>query len=180
MESFSAPQLGMLDPPGVGARQVVSQVPRQGGGYQGICSDSNFEGTAKNSPHVAIADRRFLDLVAMGLNSVWLKVAAEIGVDDFLAAWRILDAHPPHWHDTRGLRMELRRYKAYIRFQRNRYITALHRRGIPIKEIRKCVDVAFGQQLTEQQLARIGGGRGSGARTGRDEEVKPHEEQERK
>lgn len=92
----------------------------------------------------------------MGLSPMWLQVIATIGVDAFLALWRVLDAHPPHWHDSGRLRVEIRRYSAYLRFQRNRYVEQLHAAHAPLPEIRRMVDLAFGEKLTEVHLSRIG------------------------
>jgi len=100
-------------------------------------------------------DTRRAEFVDMGLGAVWLALIDTIGVDSFLAVWRILDAHPPHWHDSGRLRIEIRRYCAYLRFQRNRYVEALYQAGTPLPEIKRRVDLAFGENLTEAHLSRL-------------------------
>lgn len=92
----------------------------------------------------------------MGLSSMWLAVVRAIGVDNFLEMWRILDAHPQNWHDSGRLRVDIRRYAAYRRLQRNRYIEKLHDAGVPVATIHRYVLAAFGEKLTETQLWRIG------------------------
>lgn len=92
----------------------------------------------------------------MGLSAMWLAVVRAIGADAFLSLWRILDAHPQNWHDSGRLRIDIRRYSAYLRLQRNRYIENLYDAGVPVATIHRYVLTAFGEKLTETQLWRIG------------------------
>lgn len=140
---------------GVGARREDPPGPPQGGGYLTTCSAQNFglSGLPKNFA----PDPRIADLRAMGLAQVWLDVVAAIGVDAFLALWRIVDAHPANWHDSGTLRMSIRRYKSFLRSQRNRYIEALGRSrpALSIEEIRRRVNIAFGENLSTNHLSDI-------------------------
>jgi hypothetical protein len=93
----------------------------------------------------------------MGLGKAWLEVAATIGVDAFLAMWRVLDAYPANWHDSGTLRISIRRYSGYLRFQRNRYIEALGGQQPPlsIDEIRRRVWIAFGEKFSKNYLSQL-------------------------
>ncbi|MGE0358617.1 MAG: hypothetical protein AB7P08_17075 [Burkholderiales bacterium] len=93
----------------------------------------------------------------MGLQAYWIEVAETIGVDAFLAMWRILDREPSVWLEPAGSGslIPLRRYDSYRRFLRNRYIECLHEGGLSIEEIRARVAEQIGDSLTERHIYRL-------------------------
>lgn len=93
----------------------------------------------------------------MGLQSYWLEVVDEIGVDAFLALWRILDRQQSLWLEPSGsgCLVPLRRYDSYRRFLRNRWIESLHAAGCSVDEIRRRVADQIGDQLTERHIYRL-------------------------
>ncbi|MBI3140988.1 MAG: hypothetical protein HYZ19_03890 [Rhodocyclales bacterium] len=95
-------------------------------------------------------DPRLDELRRMGLQRVWIDVAEAIGIDAFLTMWRVLDADPMSWHNDTILRLRLRPYHSYLRFQRNRYIEALAAQGLRPDEIQ----VRLQRQLCESVSVR--------------------------
>lgn len=102
-------------------------------------------------------DPRLDELDRMGLQRCWLNVAAAIGVDAFLTMWRTLDADENLWRDadTSGMRIHLRRYESYLRFQRNRYIEELHAQGLSNEEIRARIASNIGEDLSPRHVERL-------------------------
>lgn len=140
-----------LWPVGVGGRQGNPHRPSEGGGYLQTCTDSKF------SPYGAekMRDPRMEELKAMGLHWAWLKVAEEIGVDAFLAMWRVMDK-VEQFQDERGhLEFSLRRYKSFGRYQRNLFVRQLHAHGAGAVDIRRRIEVQMGETLTKSTILRI-------------------------
>jgi hypothetical protein len=94
----------------------------------------------------------------MGLPRVWLRVAEAIGIDAFLATWRILDADPSTWHNETILRVRLRPYRSYLRYQRNRYIEALTAQGLKPEEIQRRLQRQLGESVSHRHITRLGKG----------------------
>lgn len=94
----------------------------------------------------------------MGLQRSWIRVAEEIGVDALLAAWRILDADPSSSYDGTTLRVPLRSYKTYLKYQRNRYVEDLARRGLPPDEIRRRLLRQLGESVSIRHIKRLAAG----------------------
>lgn len=131
--------------PGVGARQTHQDGASRGGGYLKTCGSQNFES----------ADPRLDELRAIGLPKVWMAVAERVGFDAWMDVWRMLEAEEA-WHEGEGtLRMRLRRYTAYQRYQRNRYIEALARQGIAPAAARKLLAKNLGEFLTEKHVGKL-------------------------
>lgn len=126
--------------------------PSHGGGYLGNCTATNFGG-----PRARAADPRADELRKMGLQHYWIEVVDAIGVDAFLAMWQILDRQSALWLDPSGsgCLIPLRRFDAYRRFLRNRYIEALHDAGLSVEEIRRRVVAQIGDNLTERHIYRL-------------------------
>ena len=74
---------------GVGARHGHPAPQAGGGGYQGTRGVSKFANFAFGD-----RDPRIDELRTMGLQARWIRIAEAIGVDAFLAMWRILDSYP--------------------------------------------------------------------------------------
>ena len=153
--------------PGVGARQGGRATPQGGGGYQDVCTAPNGEKKSTAAPRVAPSpvpgaptdrDPRLAELRAMGLQRSWIRVAEEIGVDALLAAWRILDADPSSSYDGTTLRVPLRSYKTFLKYQRNRYVEDLARRGLPPDEIRRRLLRQLGESVSIRHIKRLAAG----------------------
>lgn len=140
----------------VGGRQGRCTTLPGGGGYLQSCTGFKLatEGGKKNR------DPRLDELHDMGLHYIWKKVANEIGVDAFLAMWRVLDAEE-QLHDPRGhLEITMRRYKAYRRFQRNKFIFQMASQKISLEEIHKRLLNQENEFVSIRQLKRILSGKG--------------------
>lgn len=94
----------------------------------------------------------------MGLQRVWLDVADAIGADAFLTLWRILDADPSTQHNDTSLRISLRVYRSYLRFQRNRYIEALASQGVPVPEIKRRIERQLCETVSLRHITRLAAG----------------------
>lgn len=140
--------------PGVGARQEETTSPSAGGGYQDNCTVLNFRPAAKKK-----RDPRLEELHEMGLQRVWLEVAECIGVDNMLAMWRILCNSPLRIDGSGRLMVPIKDYRAYHRYQRNRYIETLAAQGFSHEEIRKILIAQIGENVSKRHISRISTGR---------------------
>jgi hypothetical protein len=102
-------------------------------------------------------DPRLAELRRMGMQHYWVEVAEAVGVDAFLAMWRIIDRQKSLQLDPAGSGslVHLRSYDSYLRFQRNRWIECLAEAGVPTKEIRRRVAEQIGENLTERHIYRL-------------------------
>lgn len=146
--------LADLDEQGVGARQEEAPHPTVGGGYQDVCTGMKFE-KKSTTEKIDRRDPRLDDLRIMGLQRPWLLVAEEIGVDAMLAAWRILDADPSSSYDGTTLRVPLRSWRTYLRYQRNRYIDSLRNHGLAPQEIQKRLQRQLGERVSISHIKRL-------------------------
>jgi hypothetical protein len=94
----------------------------------------------------------------MGMASVWLRIAAVVGVDAFLATWRILDAEPAFRSDGGDLDIRMRSFRSYLRYQRNRYIEELCSAGMTAKEIQEQVRRHLCERISIRHISRIKSG----------------------
>lgn len=168
-------QLDLVPPdpgqvPGVGGRQGQGPALGGGGGYLNECSGPGLRRREKK-----IAARRFevsevpdpareaallAELDAMGLSSVLLHVAGTIGFDNFMAAWRILDAAGEALADNgSGIYLRMPRLAAYKRYQRNRFIEALAAMGLSQPEILVKVKKDLGEEISARHTRRLMGGK---------------------
>lgn len=137
--------VGHEDVQGVGARQPEAHAPAGGGGYLDECT----------TPQVW-ADVKLRELADMGLPRVFLDVAVAIGYDNFLTMWKILDADYERRDNTDGrmIEIEMRRFRSFRRFQRNRFIESL----APFMEceaIRDRVEDELGENLSLHHVRRL-------------------------
>lgn len=91
----------------------------------------------------------------MGISASWMRVAEVIGADAFLAMWRVLDADPSFRTDNGDLRLHLRPYRSYLRYQRNRYIEQLAAGGASAKDIRESVKLNLCERISLRHISRI-------------------------
>lgn len=152
---------------GVGARQAPPSTSRRGGGYLNECTGSElsrrapkkFAGIPVSGAGTAeqIREAQLLtELDAMGLSSVMLQVAAQIGFDAFMAMWQILDLAPDALTDSESaIHVRLPRLQAYRRYQRNRFVEALAAAGWTQPEIREKVKAELGEELSQRHTRRL-------------------------
>lgn len=135
---------------GVGGRQAKPSPQPGGGGYQNICTVLNFDASAAEKKR----DPRLVELREMGLQRVWLDVAEEIGVDEFLKVWRLLSSDDANI-DSGRLMIPIRSYSTYLRYQRNRYIESLADMGFTASAIKDRVNKQLGEKLSDRHLSRL-------------------------
>lgn len=144
---LGAPEGGTA--PGVGARQGDLFTSEGGGGYLDECTTSKLLEGAK-----------IRELADMGLPAIWLRVAERIGYDNFLDMWRILDTAAEHREVRRSenesmIEVQLRRFRSFERFQRNRWIEELARNHLPNAVIQKAVKDRLGEKVDRSHIRRI-------------------------
>lgn len=152
---------------GVGARQAHPSPSRRGGGYLDECNGSELSPRAQKKfagigvsgagrPEQIREAQLLTELDAMGLSSVMLLVAAEIGFDNFMAMWQILDRAPEVLTDNESaIMLRLPRLQAYRRYQRNRFVEALAAAGWTQPEIREKVKAELGENLSQRHTRRL-------------------------
>ena len=131
---------------GVGGRQATSPLSPGGGGYLNICN---------TLMPLSDPDPRLDTLRRMGLHHTWQRVAAAIGVDAFLEMWRILDGEEQFAHEGDGLRLSLRRYRSFLRQERDCFVVTLARAGLSAKEIQRRLDKQLGESLSIDRIRSI-------------------------
>lgn len=93
------------------------------------------------------------DLHALRLQRHWLEIAVLIGVENFIAMWRVLCQEV----DSRGdsQRIYIPRFSKYLRLQRNRVIMTLRSEGKKPKTIRKEYKAVTGQDVSIAHIWKI-------------------------
>lgn len=143
---------------GVGARQPSLFPPPQGGGYLKIYTFSetalrpseNVRRRFPSCPKISAEqnDPRLQQLREIGLNHIWLRVAKEIGYDNFVKMWRILDEYDEIKKEHGAISTNIRAYRAQQRYQRDRFfILAKHHSG----------KVKSARQKTQKQMCETVG-----------------------
>lgn len=152
---------------GVGGRQAIPRPAGGGGGYLNECNGSELSPRAPEKfaeirvsgaggPDQIREALGLTELDAMGLSSIMLLVAAEIGFDNFMAMWQILDRAPEVLSDSESaIHVRLPRLQAYRRYQRNRFVEALAAMGMTQPEIRARVKAELGEELSERHMRRL-------------------------
>jgi|GEM_PF-720118 len=128
----------------VGARQTRPAPPAGGGGYLNGCTPSGLR-----------QDARLRELAEIGLSATWLSVAQLLGYDAFVAMWRLLSSDPALRNDDDQIELRLRPFRAYERYQRNRYIATLVQAGIKPSEIHTMVRQDLGEHLSYRHIKRL-------------------------
>lgn len=137
---------------GVGGRQAEAPPPPGGGGYLDTCGFFKFRPPAEQKKR----DPRLDELSAMGMPRTWLQVAEAIGVDAFLAMWRILDADETLRDGKENMvQAYIRPYRSYLRFQRNRYIETLAALKVPCATIRDMLKRQLGEEISERHISNL-------------------------
>lgn len=129
---------------GVGARQAAGPARAGGGGYLDGRTASELR-----------ADPRLREFVEIGLSQTWLAVAYLLGYDQFAAMWRLLSADPALRNDDDQIELRLRPWRAYERYQRNRYIATLVASGLKPSEIHAMVRTELGETLSYRHIKRL-------------------------
>ena len=135
---------------GAGVRHDTAPNPSDKGGYLNNCTVFKPLDEKKCE-----RDPRLDELRLMGIHHTWQKVADAIGMDNFLAMWRILDAEPQFQCERSGLRMKLRSYKSYKRFQRDKLIVAHSEKGLSLRFILKRTNESLCENLAENNLSSV-------------------------
>lgn len=91
----------------------------------------------------------------MGMPDVWLRVAQAIGSQNFIRMWAILGTDPAVQAPDGGIAVKLRPFRSYLRFQRNRYIEELHRRGWDWRQIQTEIEAQLGENLSPRHITRV-------------------------
>ncbi len=138
------------DRQGVGARQASSPPRARGGGYQGSRNVSKIDGTPFDDQ-----DPRLAELRSMGLAAVHMRAAELLGFDLFDKLWRIYDSEPSCRTDSGDLRIRMRPYSSWLRFQRNRFMEALADEGLSAVEIQARIELELREKLSERHISRI-------------------------
>lgn len=96
------------------------------------------------------------ELRRIGLQRVWLDIAETVGVDTFLLVWRLLDADPAaRPSGESSLRVTIRSYATYMRYQRNRYIETLADEGKTAQQIRQIIKRDLCETLSLRHIERL-------------------------
>lgn len=127
----------------VGGRHGSGPPAGRGGGYPDICTTDRSR----------VRDPRLAELRAIGLGRHWLRVAEEIGVDEFLATWQIL-SRDDSVQDDCG-RVHIPSISTYMRYQRNQLIATMAREGSTAPEIRQALKDRLGYDLTESWIRQL-------------------------
>lgn len=158
---------------GVGARQASPAAPAGGGGYLDECSPSEIFGRAEKffakiakvvaaggSPDQVREATMLAELADMGLPGVLLQVAEAIGFDAFMKVWQLLDTAPELLDESgSGIQLRMPRFRAWRRYQRNRYIETLAGMGYDTGEIKDAVRRQLGEEISNRHTRRLRGDR---------------------
>lgn len=135
----------------VGGRQTCSTLSPTEGGYL-----QTYRFSELKKPNLSQKkDPRLLFLREIGLNATLQKIAAAIGVDNFLKMWDILDRDESTHSDSGAINLHIRGFNSWLRFERTRLIKSLAADGMPVKEIAKVVADQFGERLHHSYISRL-------------------------
>jgi hypothetical protein len=99
------------------------------------------------------------DLRTMGIPTPLLRAADAIGVDAFLAFWRIIDQEPTYQTDKGDIELRMRPYRSYLRYQRNRYIEQLASQGCTPAAIQEAVRLDLCERIGLRHIYRVMAGK---------------------
>lgn len=133
-------------PTRVGVRHSPTTSHSQGGGYLQNCTIFKPLDTQTER------DPRIDELKKMGLHIAWIRVAEEIGFDNFLKMWRVIDGEEKFQDERYGLLMSLRRYNSYKRHQRYIYIMNCYKSGHDYEKIAKKINSAFCEKVAKSYV----------------------------
>lgn len=126
------PDLPCIPPQGWGVGNAPPPPSRLGGGYLSICMPSEFSVPAEKK----FSDPRIEQLEDMGLRRTFIDVAEAIGFDAFMTMWRIFSADESFRDQgPSAMRIVMRPFSAWERYQRNKYIEHLMASGLSDREV---------------------------------------------
>ncbi len=102
----------------------------------------------------------------MGVSDAWLRIAEAIGPENFLVMWRMADSEPV-FRVTGGaiergyLQMRLRPFKAWMRYQRNRFIETLAAERKTPTEIQEAVEQQLRERISRRHIRTLSRRKGS-------------------
>lgn len=135
---------------GVGVRHNPTSAAPQGGEY--LQNYTVFKPLDKKNER----DPRLDEFRQLGLHHAWQEVASEIGYDNFLKMWRILDAELQFQDVRYGLLFNLRRYKSYLYHQKIDYIrNCYRRRAMKPYEITEKINRAYCEKNEKSYIRKI-------------------------
>lgn len=129
---------------GVGGRQGGSGPRQGGGGYLNGRTPPEFR-----------KDIRLRELSEIGLSKIWLDIAAAVGYDQFIGIWKNISSKPELRDDSNQVALTIRPFRAYERYQRNRYIDTLVAAGLRPSQVHEVVRHDLGENLTVSQITRL-------------------------
>jgi len=138
------------DDGGVGGRQERGHQSARGGGYQDNCMVLNFEPAPEKK-----RDPRLDELQAMGLQRIWIDIGEKIGGDNLIIMWRMLDSDQISLADDGRLLIPIRRFRTYVRYQRNRYIETLIEMNFSPREIKEKLERQLCEKVSIRNILRI-------------------------
>lgn len=133
---------------GVGARHDQTASPAGQGGYQEICTGQKFQKKIAQRE-----DLRIRELSEIGLAAHWLEVADAIGVDSFLAMWKIL-SNSDSVQDNKHY-VYVPRFAIWRRYQRNRVIISLCNDGLDVRAIQGKIKSDLDEPVCTVHIKRI-------------------------
>lgn len=95
------------------------------------------------------------ELSEIGLASHWLAIAEIVGYEPFLALWRRLSSDPALRDDDNQIELRLRPFRAFERYQRNRYIETLVATGLQHRQVHEMLVRDLGERLSYRQVKRL-------------------------
>jgi len=131
---------------GVGGRHTHPPTPTEGGGYLDVCTKNDA---------APLADPRLAELAEVGLSSIWIRIAASIGVDQFLVVWQILDEVNLEGEQRDRVRIRVPLFAKFKRLQRIKLILAYAQAEMPHPDIKKMIKAELGEELTLTHIQRI-------------------------
>lgn len=146
---------GPGDAGGVGARQAEGAPQGGGGGYLKTCTPPDFSTSGASGAEKKRADPRLDELRAIGLPSVWMRIAERVGFDAWMDIWRMVSEEDAVRHDGGARLPKLRDYSAYLRYQRNLYIRALSAQGYTPKMVQDALRKNFREWLDISNIQKI-------------------------
>lgn len=145
-----------LPPQGWGVGNHPPLLPPVGGGYLSICMPYEFSGPPVTRRK--FSDPRIAQLAEMGLQRVLIDVAEAIGFEAFMTAWKIFDAAPElRDQGPSHLRLTMRTFGAWRRYQRNRYIEQLFAAGLSNDEVLRRLNNNWKWSLDESRVRQLRG-----------------------
>lgn len=148
------PDLPGMPPQGWGVGNHPPHPSRQGGGYLSICMP--FEFSIPEPQKKNFGDPRIGQLEIMGLPRIFIDVAEAIGFEAFMAMWKIFDGDPSlREQGPSAMRIVMRPFGAWERYERNRYVEHLFASGLTDAEVMQRLETQLGTELHDSSMRRL-------------------------